>query len=72
MYCRNRLRQGAASDAGIRSVRFGIQTCVSNPAICDERCTKLQRPSRPLTQAVRTLIANRGLCVELIFHRKVR
>ena len=55
MSCQNRLRQGAASELEIRSVRFEIQTCISNPAIYDERCTKLQRPSRPLTQAVLTV-----------------
>ena len=78
MSCQNRLRQGAASEAGIRSVRFEIQTCISNPAICDERCTKLQRQSRPLTQAVLTCGANRGLCeklsalcVNLIFNAEI-
>ncbi len=66
--------RGAASEAGIRSVRFEIQTCISNPAICDERCTKLRRQSRPLTQAVLTCGDTRGFrsvsiirCVELKF-----
>ncbi len=65
MPCQNRLRQGAASEAGIRSVRFEIQTCISNPAIRVERCTKLQHQSRPLTQAVLTCGAIRGLCEKL-------
>ncbi len=65
MACQNRLRQGAASETGMRSVRFEIQTCISNPAICDERCTRLQRPSRPLTQAVLTCEGIRGLCENL-------
>ena len=65
MSCQNRLRQGAASETGIRSVRFEIQTCISNPAIRDERSTKLRRPSRPLTQAVLTCGATRGLCEKL-------
>ena len=65
MSCQNRLRQGAASETGIRSVRFEIPTCISNQAISVERCTKLQRPSRPLTQAVLTVRAIRGLCENL-------
>ncbi len=71
MPCQNRLRQGAASETGMRSVRFEIQTCISNPAIRVERCAKLQHQSRPLTQAVLTCRANcglrerlSGLCVE--------
>ncbi len=65
MSCQNRLRQGAASDAWVRSVRFEIQTCISNPAICVERRAKLRRPSRPLTQAVLTCRVLRILCEKL-------
>ena len=65
MSCQNRVRQGAASGVGIRSVRIEIQTCISNTAICDERCTKLQCQSRPLTQTVPTCGAIRGLCEKL-------
>ncbi len=46
-------------------MRFEIPTCISNPAIRVERCTKLKRPSRPLTQAVLKVRAIRGLCENL-------
>ncbi len=65
MACQNRLRQGAGSDAGIRSGQFEIQTCISSPAIRVEHCTKLQHQSRPLTQAVLTCEATLGLCEKL-------
>jgi hypothetical protein len=63
--CQNRLRQGAASESEVRLVRFGIQTWTSPPTISDERCTRHQRLSRPLTQAVLTSGAARGLCEKL-------
>ena len=65
MSCQNLLRQWAASETGIRSVRFELHTCISNPAIRVERRGKLRRPSRRLTQAVLTCGTTRGLCEKL-------